>query len=389
MCVFALAACRPPLRVPPSEATPESRPTNAEVNWRIAAGDPASPGAQAVMNALQLALEENNGGSLCAGKVRISIVAQPMPVESDPPAALRGVREAAFALAKDSQSWLMITSADSAAVRVILPEAGAAGGEPIPVIGLSAAAIGLTQPGNASEPEMYYPIGRPNFIRLTADDGARASVMALWAVSKGAQTVAVIGDARRPEITDAIAARLKPLAVKLQRSVGTAETVGATAAIARDVVTANPDLVYFGGESGTAGGQFAAALRTAGYRGRLGGGQALLSLSFAAAAGAAAEGALTTESPMPSGPFAANFEKRFRVAPTALASRAYDAAKAAFAATQRVCETPTRDAFRRALLATKHFAGASGTWSVAPNGDTQPAPVVVVGYAGGAWAPVP
>lgn len=384
--MLALTACRPPLRIPPNELAPTPKPPNPIVRWRIAGGEPGSPGAQEILNAVQLAVDDGTlSGSLCAGKVKIELVPESMPIESSASGALARVRDAAFSLAADDRAWLFITTADSAALRVILPEAGVAGEDPIPVVGLSAAAIGLTQPGNASEPDAYSPIGRPNFARLAADDGARAARFAEWAAGQGIRSAAVVFDPQRPEIGDAIAVRLKPLSIDARRALDAPETA------ARALAAARPELIYYAGEGGPAAGALLKSLKAAGYTGRFAGGAALLSAGFVAAAGTAAEGALTTDAPAPGSTdgFGAAFQKRFQSAPSAVAGRAWDAAKAALAATAKICATPERDAFRKAFMGTRDFAGASGAWSLQPNGDSRPAPVVVVARSGAAWVAAP
>ncbi len=384
--MLTLAACRPPLRVPPNEATPAPTPYNPTVRWRIAAGAPGEPAAQEVLNAVQLAVDEGTlSGSLCAGKVKIELVSDSMPIESSANSALARVRDAAFSLAADDRAWLFITSADSGALRVILPEAGVAGEDPIPIVGLSAAAIGLTQPGNASEPDAYYPIGRPNFARLAADDGARAARFAEWAAGKGIRSATVVFDPQRPEIGDTVAVRLKPLVIDARRALDAPE------AAARALSTARPELIYYAGESGPAAGARLKALRTAGYTGRFAGGAALLSAGFLAAAGTAAEGALASDAPAPGATdgFGAAYQKRFQAAPSAMAGRAWDAAKAALAATAKICATPERDAFRKAFMSTRDFAGAFGSWSLEPNGDARPVPLVMVARSGAAWVAAP
>lgn len=378
---LALAACRPPLRVPPNEATPTPKPDNPTVRWRIAAGEAGSPGAQEVINAVRLAVDDGTlSGSLCAGKVKIELAAESMPIDSTAPGALTRVRAAAFALAADAQAWLFITSADSAALRTILPEAGVAGEDPIPVVGLSAAAIGLTQPGNASEPDLYYPIGRPNFARLAADDGARAARVAEWATGKGLRSATLVFDPQRPEAGDAIATRLAPLAVDARRPLDAPEAASLALAAAR------PELIYYAGENGPAAGALLKSLRAAGFAGRFAGGAALLSAGFLETAGAAAGGVVTADAPAPTtdSGFGADYLKRFQTAPSALAGRAWEAAKAALAATAGVCATPERDAFRRAFM-----AGKTGAWSLAANGDAQPMPLVAVTRSGDAWIPAP
>lgn len=383
---LALAACRPPLRVPPNEATPAPTPYNPSVRWRIAAGEPGSPGAQEVLNAIQLAVDDGTlSGSLCAGKVKITLAPEAMPTESSAPGALARVRDTAMSLSADTQTWLFLTSADSAALRVILPEAGVAGEDPIPVVGLTAAAIGLTQPGNASEPDAYYPIGRPNFARLAADDGARAARFADWASGKGIRSATLVFDPQRPEIGDAATSRLKPLAIDARRALEAPETA------ARALASARPELIYYAGENGPAAGELLKALRAAGYAGRFGGGAALLSASFLAAAGSAAEGALSTDAPAPGSTdgFGAAYQKRYQAAPSAIAGRAWDAAKAALAATAKICAEPGRDAFRKAFMSTQNSAGAAGVWSLKANGDAQPVPLVVVARSGAKWVAAP
>lgn len=348
-----LAACRPPLRVPPNEIPPPTSTPDPAVTWRVAA--PAD-----VIAAIKAAVDAENGGALCDGKARLSVSAIAMPLDSDPPAAQRAVRDAALEAARDDRTWLLITTADSAAVRILLPELGVAHDDPIPVVGLGATAPGLTGPGNASEPDLYYPIGRPNFLRLTADDGARAEALAAYAASAGLRAVAVVGDARRPDVMDTIATRLKPLTVALQAAY--APTATATA-----ILKASPDLVYFAGERGSEAGALAAALRAAGYPGRFAGGPALLAPGFIEAAGPAAEGALTAD------------------AAASPVARAGDAAVAALSAVKGVCATPSRDAFRRALVTPRDLAVASGKLSIAASGDVQPMPVAVLRRVGNGW----
>ena len=118
---------------------------------------------------------------------------------------------------------------------------------------------------------------------------------------------------------------------------------------------------------------------------------ALLTAGFLAATGSAAEGALTTDAPAPgvADGFGAAYQKRFQTAPSALAGRAWDAAKAALAATAKICATPERDAFRKAFMSTRDFAGAFGSWSLEPNGDARPVLLAVVARSGAAWVTAP
>jgi len=189
----------------------------------------------------------------------------------------------------------------------------------------------------------------------------------------------------RAEIGDAIASRLKPLAIDARRALEAPETV------ARALASAKPEMVYYAGENGPAAGSLLKALRAAGYTGRFAGGAALLSAGFTSAAGSTAEGAMTTDASAPSATdgFGAAYQKRFQAAPSAIAGRAWDAAKAALAATAKICATPERDAFRKAFMSTQNFAGAAGVWSLQPNGDARPAPLVVVARSGAAWVAAP
>lgn len=353
VCAAVLTACGAPLPLPPNDIPQPTLTPDLDVTWRVAA--PAD-----VVAAVRATVDAEQGGVLCGGKVRLRVNASTMPLDSDPPTALRAVTDAAMEAAGDNRTWLLMTSADSAAMRVLLPQLGVAAENPIPIIGLGATASGLTGPGNGSEPDLYYPKGYPSFLRLTADDGARAEALARFISGAGLRTVAVIGDANRSEVMDAISARLKPLTVTLQTSFAPTATAAA-------IIRANPELVYFAGERGSEAGALVSTLRAAGYPGRFTGGPALLASGFADAAGVAAEGALTADTT------------------TRLVTRAGDAAAAALGALKAVCADPGRDVFRRALLSPRYLTTSFGTLTVTASGDVRPMPVAVLVRAGTVW----
>ncbi|MBX7212877.1 MAG: hypothetical protein K1X39_02580 [Thermoflexales bacterium] len=359
---LALAACRPPLRVvvtePPPVPTATPTPTTFDAVIRVALGDAGTAEARAGLEAVQAALSAANAGNLCNGRVRVTATALSLPRDAEAPGALNAARDAAFKLAKDDTTWLLITDADNGIVRVLLPELGVAAEQPIPIVGLSASAIGFTKPAEAAEPELYYPIGRPSLLRFAPDEATRAAALATWAVANGVREVAVIEDARRPGATAAVIAALGPLSVTMRG----APTPTMTATITRT----NPGLVVYAGERATEAGQLLAGLRAAGYRGAFAGGAALGAPGFEVAAGAAAEGALMAE------------------ATSTTVERISQATKLAVTALGKVCADPSREAFRKALMASKDVGGVS----LSAMGDVSPLPLRVLRRSSGAWVPV-
>jgi branched-chain amino acid transport system substrate-binding protein len=249
------------------------------------------------------------------------------------------------------------------------------------MVGPTTAYPGLTKPlGRSGEPDMYYPTGMRNFVRLIPTDDLQGEAGALWASTLSVTRVYVL-DAGRPR-GQALArmfasgARDRGLTV-----VGGPESIDPQAASYRGLVTkirdSGAELVYFGGTSQSHAGELLADLHAvAGNRVRFMGSDGLYNQLFLDQADDAAEGAyITFNALVPellTGNGAAWYERyvaKYGAAPGTYTAYGYDAASVTLDAIRRA-GTPDREAVRAALLATTSFDGVLGRFSFDANGDT-------------------
>jgi branched-chain amino acid transport system substrate-binding protein len=246
----------------------------------------------------------------------------------------------------------------------------------------SATYSGLTKPGTGrpNEPDVYYPSGKRNFVRVIPTDDVQGAVGAAWARQLGANRVYVLDDTEL--YGHAVAASFVEAAQKIGLQViGGPEGVNPRAVdhtgIAAKVRDARPDLVYFGGLNDNNAGPLFQDLRSAmGTTVKLMGPDGIYQQTFLDDAGDAAEGIYATFGALAPSKLTGkgadwyrSFRVRYNAEPEVYSPYAYEATRVALDAVKRAGKKD-RAAIRDALLATKDYEGILGRWSFDANGDT-------------------
>ncbi|HZQ97621.1 MAG TPA: ABC transporter substrate-binding protein [Chloroflexota bacterium] len=244
---------------------------------------------------------------------------------------------------------------------------------------------GLTKPGKgeANEPKVYQPSGKPNYTRVVPADDIQGSAAAGWAKDLGAKSVYVLDDTELygHGIAVVFTDTAKKIGLTVANSGGVSEGIDTKAqdyrALAQKIKATNPDMVYFGGITQNNAGKLWKDLRNVlGDKPMLMGPDGIAEEAFIKDAGDAAEGTYVTFGGLPPDKLSgagADWYKRYKAKyngePEVYAVYGYEAAKVAIDAIGRAGKKD-RAAIRDAVFATKNFQGALGTWSFDENGDT-------------------
>jgi branched-chain amino acid transport system substrate-binding protein len=280
---------------------------------------------------------------------------------------------------KDEDVMVYLGTYNSGAAKVAMPKLNEAG---LVMISPANTWPGLTKPGvgEPNEPMVYRPSGSLNFCRVVPADDIQGVVAAEWAKDLGAKTVFVLHD--RELYGKGIADIFKKHAEKIGLKVAGYEGIDAKAANYRSLVTRirqnRPELVYFGGTTQTNAGQVAKDLVTGGLNVKFMVPDGCFENAFISSAGASNvnDRAYITFGGVPAKEltgkgkeFYENYKKRYNSEPEGYAVYGYEAAKVALDGIRRAGRKD-RAAIREAVLSTKDFNGALGTWSFDANGDT-------------------
>jgi branched-chain amino acid transport system substrate-binding protein len=122
---------------------------------------------------------------------------------------------------------------------------------------------GLTLPGwNEGEPDIYYPTGKRNFLRLMPPDSKQAVAAALWAARLGATSAFVLSDGST--YSDGLAAQFKQAAGQATLKVaGTGLWAGDGSALAAQVAASRADALFYAPSTVGQAVRVAAALKSA------------------------------------------------------------------------------------------------------------------------------
>jgi branched-chain amino acid transport system substrate-binding protein len=245
---------------------------------------------------------------------------------------------------------------------------------------------GLTKPGTgeANEPQVYRPCGKPNYSRVVPADDLQGAVAATWAKELGAKSVYVLDDTQLygKGIAVVFANTAKKIGLEVKNAGGVSEGIDPQAsdyrALATKIKQANPDLIFFGGITQNNAGKLWKDLRSVlGDGVKLMGPDGVAEEAFVKDAGDAAENTYITFGGLPASKLAGpgkewydKYKAKYNSEPEVYAVYGYEAAKVALDAIQRAGKKD-RAAIRDAVFSTKNFdKGALGTWSFDGNGDT-------------------
>lgn len=240
---------------------------------------------------------------------------------------------------------------------------------------------------SATNPDLT-SLGFKTFYRVVPPDNAQGKEAAAY-IAKGlkAKTVYSVDDKSEygTGLSGVLEPALKALGVTVKHD-GLAPTQNYDA-LAQKVAGAKPDVVYYSGYFNEFA-LFTKALRGAGYKGGLGGGDGDKDIKYVELAGQAAEGTFftcpcldATVDPNAKS-FADAYKKRFGVEVGTYSPEAYDAANAIIAAIKSVGKDATR-AKVAAAVASIDYQGLTKRIKFTPNGEVEGSIIFVYKVEGG------
>ncbi len=329
-----------------------------------------------VVNAIKQRLEEDKNQA-CGGK--FNIVYEDMDDATAAAGKWDAAQEASNAnkAAADADVMVYIGTFNSGAAKISIPILNQAS---LVMISPANTYPGLTKPGKgeAGEPDKYYPTGKRNYSRVVPADDIQGVAAANWAKELGAKSAYVLDDTELygKGVADVFRKQAESIGIKL---VGNDSIDGKAAdyrALAAKIVSAAPDIVYYGGITQNNAGQLWKDIRSEGFKGLMMGPDGIYEEAFIKAAGDAAEGTYVTFGGTPpekltgnAAEWYKNYKEKYKSEPEVYAVYGYEAANVAMAAINKVC-AKDRAKILDAVMGTKDFNGVLGTWSFDANGDT-------------------
>jgi branched-chain amino acid transport system substrate-binding protein len=280
---------------------------------------------------------------------------------------------------KDRDVMVYIGTFNSGAAKIAIPILNRAG---LLMISPANTAIGLTKPDptEPGTPEIHRPAGGNNYFRVVPTDDLQGSYAADWAKDMGVKKVYVLDD--NEVYGRGIALVFAAHAEEIGLEVLGHESIDPKSLEFKSKMTSikalNPDLIYFGGTTQTAGGQLAKDLVAAGLDARFMVPDGCFEEAFIESAGAenlngrcfiTFGGLLPSKLEGAGKEFVEKYKAKYNAEPQAYAIYGYEAAQAALEAI-RLAGKKDRAAIVEGAKAIKDFEGALGKWSFDENGDT-------------------
>lgn len=281
----------------------------------------------------------------------------------------------------DADVMVYLGTFNSGAAKVSIPILNQAGLAMISAAntwpGLTKKIEGMT---DANEPDVYYPTGKRNYVRVVPTDDLQGSLAAQWAKDLGAKKVYVLDDTEL--YGHGIALLFADAAKKLGLEVvGGPEGIDKKAPDYRALMTTirskAPDLIFFGGITENNAGKLVQDMRAVGMTNvKFMGPDGIFTQGFLNAAGSAGENAYATFGGLPASQLKGKgadwyqrFKQQYNEDPEAYAVYAYEATSVALNAIEKAGKKD-RQAIVEAVRNTKDFDGLLGTWSFTDTGDT-------------------
>lgn len=329
-----------------------------------------------LVNAIKQRLEEA-AYKACGGK--FTLVYEDMDDATAAAGKWDAAQEASNAnkAATDPDTMVYIGTFNSGAAQISIPILNQAN---LVMISPANTYPGLTKPGKGApdEPDKFYPTGKRNYSRVVPADDLQGSAGANWAKELGAKTAYVLDDTELygKGLADVFRKHAEEIGIKLVGNDGIDGKASDYRALAAKIVSAAPDMVYFGGITQNNAGQLWKDIRGEGFKGIMMGPDGIAEQAFLEAAGDSAEGTYTTFGGIPpaqltgkAGEWYKNYKAKYNSEPEVYAVYGYEAANVALAGIEKACEKD-RGKILDAIMGTKDFAGVLGTWSFDANGDT-------------------
>jgi branched-chain amino acid transport system substrate-binding protein len=293
-----------------------------------------------------------------------------------------GEREAANAreAANDPNVMVYIGPYNSGAAKTSMPILNKAG---LLMVSPSVSAVGLTKPGlgEAGEPGIYRPSGKPNFTRVVPADDLQGKYGADWANDMGMKRVYILDDNQvyGKGLADIFEERCDELEIEVLGHDSIDDKQQDFKPLMTKIKATKPDLIYYGGTTQTKGGQICKDMVSAG----LGNCKIMVpdgcyEQAFIKAAGPESAngrafvtfGGLPPKNQVGKGKeFVEMYQTKYGGMPEAYAIYGYEAGKVAVEAIRRA-GVKDRKAILDAAFGIKDFDGALGKWSFDKNGDT-------------------
>ncbi len=338
--------------------------------------------SQSIVNAIQQAFREKDFKA-CDG--RWTIEYQPY----DDASAVRGawdqavVEDNARTYIADAAISAVIGTLNSDAAKILIPLLNP---EKLVIISPANTYVGLTKPGLGAEgePDVYYPNGERNYVRVIPADDLQGAVGAEWARDLGLTTVYILDDGELygRGIADVFENTSNSLGLQVLGRESIDPRAAGYEVLAAQIKDLDPDLIYFGGITQNNVGRLIKDIRNSGYPSEIMAPDGIYEQAFLDLVGAiAGEGIYITFGGIPpeelTGPAAEwrqAYIAEYGSSVDVYAVYGYIAAQAVLDAFERVCASgkllTDRAAVRDAVLATRAFESVLGTFSFDANGDT-------------------
>lgn len=388
------ASCQSPQAPSASTSSPSS--SESPVATPVAVSSPADPNTlkivsmlpmtgssqgqtQTMVNGIKQVVDEANS-TACDGKLKIQFE------QLDDATAATGKWDPAQVTANANKAV-----ADGSVVAVIGHFNSGAAKLSIPILNQANLVMvspantypGLTKPGKgtAQEPNVYYPNGKRNYVRVVPADDLQGSVGAKWAKSLGVQKVYILDDQELygKGLGDIFEKTSKEIGLEVLGREGIDRQAADYKALMTKIKALGPDLIYFGGITQNNAGQLIKDMRNVGMTAdtvKFMGPDGTYEKALIDAAGKDAEGVYATFGGVPAKELTGagqtwyeSYKQKYNSEPEAYAAYSYESAKVVMNAINQVCKND-RAAIRDAVMATKDFNGLLGTWSFDANGDT-------------------
>jgi branched-chain amino acid transport system substrate-binding protein len=349
-----------------------------------------------VVNAIKMRLEEDKF-QVCNGQFKIDYQ------DLDDATAAAGKWDPATETANankavsDPDAMVYIGTFNSGAAKLSIPLLGAAN---MVMISPANTYLGLTKPSGPGEPDIYYPSGKRNYVRVVTADHIQGEADAKWAQELGAKKVYILDDqeAYGAGVANEFEKNAKASGLEILGHEGIDPKAANYTSLMTKIKDKGPDLVYFGGIEENHADQLIKDLRAVGMtpdKVKFLGPDGILETTFVSGAGAdVAEGSYGTAGGLPfdklgskGQDFLKKYKDKYGLESETYGPFGYEAASVVLAALNKVCKKD-RAAILDAVFNTKDFDGVLGKWSFDKDGDTTLAAIVGYQVKNGKWESV-
>ncbi|MCL4505248.1 MAG: branched-chain amino acid ABC transporter substrate-binding protein [Chloroflexi bacterium] len=381
--------------VPSEEPIPTATPVVKGQAFKIYSSLPLAgheaEQSKSIVNGINLAIEQKTAsGTLCDGIFKITTVSLDDASPATGAWSMEREQENAYKAVTDTDAMAYIGPFDSGAARVSMPILNKGS---IAIVNPSADYVGLTKPYAPSDPDVYFEMGKRNFMRLAPPVDLQGAAAVRLARILTATKVFIVDDAeqygRGPSDVFASAAQKAGLSVVGREAVS--DQADNLPFIASKILISRADFIYYGGSDPAKAALFLNEARKEKINAVFMGTSALMNKAFTDGAGDLAQGVYATSFGMaesqlsPKGQaFARDYESHYTSKPDIYAFTGYEAASVIIAAAGNVCQKD-RVALLDAMFNTLDFDGVLGKWSFDANGDINLHPFVGNKFDKGTW----